>query len=125
MWTNLVWLSAAGMAGTLSRYGTNLLAKRLMGADYPWGTLAVNAVGCLLIGAVWEVVEVKRWIGEPASLAILVGFLGAFTTFSSYAFETVQMLQSGRWAAAVGYVLLQNVLGLALVWVGIQSVQRL
>ena len=124
MWMNLLWLSAAGMAGTLSRYGTNFLAKRLMGADYPWGTLAVNAVGCLLIGAVWEVVEVKRWIGEPASLAILVGFLAAFTTFSSYAFETVQMLQSGRCMAAVGYVFTQNALGLALVWAEIQTVRR-
>ncbi len=121
----LAWLSAAGVAGTLARYGTGVAARRLFGGEYPWGTVAVNAAGCFLIGAVWEMVEIRGWIKEPLSLAVLVGFLGAFTTFSSYAFETIQMLQQHRWGTAAGYVLLQNCLGLALVWAGIQTVHRL
>ena len=113
------WLAAAGMLGTLARWGISLLAVRLFG-DSLWGTLAVNAAGCLAFGAVAGLAEGRQILGPDARVVILVGFLGAFTTFSSYAFEAVQLLRDGRWATALAYFAAQNAIGLTLVVLGLR-----
>src|SRR6185295_6448996 len=92
--------------------------QRLAGAGFPWGTLVVNALGCLLFGVVWTLAEERLVIGGETRLIVLVGFMGAFTTFSTFAFETAAMLRDAEWVLAAGNLLAQNVLGVACFFVG-------
>jgi CrcB protein len=119
LWQRLAILAAFGAAGTISRYFVHLIIQRLQGTQFPWGTFAVNALGCLAFGIVWGLAEHRAMVGPQTRLFLLVGFMGAFTTFSSYAFETAQLLESGRWLWAGGNLLLQNIVGISLVLAGI------
>ncbi len=112
-------LSIAGAAGTLCRYGLAGFVHRLTGAGFPWGTLAVNITGCFLAGVVWTLFE-HRWpLFGQARVIIMVGFMGAFTTFSSYILETGELLRAADWAAAAGNFFLQNGIGFAALFAGI------
>jgi len=119
MWQKLACLVVAGGLGTLARYGLSGLVQRLTAAEFPWGTLVVNVVGCLVFGLLWAVAENRLAIGPSARTVLFVGFFGAFTTFSSFAFETGQLIDASRWLAAGGNILLQNGLGLAGMFAGL------
>jgi len=119
LWQRLALLALFGAVGTLCRYALHLVVQRLHGSPFPWGTFAVNALGCLAFGIVWGLAEHRAIVGPQARLVALVGFMGAFTTFSSYAFETAQLIETGHWLYAAGNVLLQNVSGILLVFAGI------
>jgi fluoride exporter len=120
LWQKLLLLASAGAAGTLARFGLSGLVQRIgPSGGFPWGTFAVNAVGCLLFGIVWSLAEERLIIGGATRVIVLVGFMGAFTTFSTFAFETGQMLDDSQWLLAAGNLLLQNVAGVALLLVGI------
>lgn len=115
----LLWLSLAGALGTLARYALGGAVHRLLGADFPWGTLAVNVLGCLLFGLVWSLAEERLLISGPARFIILTGFMGAFTTFSTFAFETSAQLRDAEGLLAAANVTGQVVLGIAAVVAGI------
>jgi fluoride exporter len=117
--TKLAWLAAAGALGTLARYGVGGVVQRALGGAFPWGTLVVNAVGCLLFGLVWALAEERMVISGETRAILLVGFMGAFTTFSTFAFETSAMLRDAEWSFAVVNVLSQNVLGIACFFAGL------
>ena len=119
LWQRLALLAAAGAAGTLARYGLAGLAQRMFASSFPWGTFVVNAVGCLVFGLVWALAEDRMLISGATRAIVLVGFMGAFTTFSTFAFETSQMLDDSQWLAAAGNLLLHNLAGIALVMCGI------
>lgn len=116
--TRLLWLAIAGAIGTLCRYGLSSLVQRLAPAPFPWGTLTVNALGCFLFGVVWTLAEIRLAIDGNVRAILLVGFMGAFTTFSTYAFETSALLRAADWAAATGNVLGHNLLGVLLFFLG-------
>ena len=120
MWQNLVWLAVAGAVGTLARYGVTVWVQpQAPGTWFAWGTLAVNASGCLLFGLVWALLEKGSFgFGPEPRLYVLTGFMGAFTTFSTYAFETGQLIEEGQWVAALINMATQNVLGLVLLMIG-------
>ncbi len=118
-WQRLLLLAAAGAAGTLARFALSGAVQRWQPTTFPWGTLAVNGLGCLLFGLVWSLADERLIISGATRAVALVGFMGAFTTFSTFAFETGQMLDDGQWLLAAGNLLLQNVSGVALVLVGI------
>lgn len=84
----------------------------------PWGTLVVNGVGCLVFGVVWAVAGDRFTLSNELRTVILVGFLGAFTTFSSFVSEFGQMAMDAEWLGGVAYVLGQNVLGFAAFFLG-------
>jgi CrcB protein len=109
----LAWLALAGAAGTLARYGLCVLVPRWCGTGFPWGTLAVNALGCFLFGLVWT-----RALSEQARLILLTGFLGAFTTFSTFAFDTGGQLGDRQWLFAAANVAAQVLLGLTCLFLG-------
>ncbi len=115
----LIWLALAGVGGTLARYGMSGWVQRLAGAGFPYGTFAVNLTGCFLFGLIWSLAENRLWINNEVRTVILLGFLGAFTTFSSFAFETSQMIRDGQWMAAGLNITGQNVLGIAGLFVGL------
>lgn len=119
LWQRVALLALFGAAGTISRYFLHLFVQRMHGTQFPWGTFAVNALGCLAFGIVWGLAEHRALVGPQTRLFVLVGFMGAFTTFSSYAFETAQLIETGRWLWASGNLVLQNAVGISLVFVGI------
>lgn len=112
-------LAAAGAAGTLLRAGCTMLADRLLGHAFPWGTLAVNVVGSFAFGAIYALARSRDGLTSQQEVILLVGLLGGFTTYSSFAFQSVEMLTHGRVAAALGYISLTNVAALAAVWAGL------
>lgn len=108
-----------GCLGAVSRYGVNLLAARLWGSGFPWGTLIVNMVGCFLIGLAFGLAERMAWLTPSVRLFFVTGFLGALTTFSSFAVETVNTANAGfRSLAGINFVA-NNAGGLVLVLVGL------
>lgn len=109
----LIWLGLAGAAGTLTRYWLSGLVQKNISVNFPIGTMTVNIIGCLLFGLLWAVVESRLSVSGQMRTIIFLGFFGAFTTFSSFAFETSQLLDESQWFWAAGNILLQNVLGLA------------
>lgn len=112
-------LALAGALGTLCRYGLSGAVHRFSGAGFPWGTLSVNALGCLLFGFVWTLGEERFVISGQTRFILLTGFMGAFTTFSTFAFETGAFLQDSAWRLAAGNLLAHNVLGLVCLFLGL------
>ena len=118
--TTLLWIMLSGAVGTGARY---LLATPLNGSvsdGYPVGTLTVNLLGCLAIGFLATTLSEGSGVRPEVKMALIVGCLGGFTTFSSFGLETMSLLQHGRVGAALSYVLLSNVLGLAFAWGGLK-----
>lgn len=91
---------------------------RRWGAAFPWGTLAVNLVGCFLIGVFYSWAEIRLRLSPSARLFLMAGFCGGFTTFSTFALETSQLFKAGAPAAALAYAVGSAVLGVALFWTG-------
>jgi CrcB protein len=111
-------LAVAGALGTLSRYALGGLVQHLCGDRFPWGTLAVNSLGCFLFGLVWVLAAERVRISPETRLIVLVGFMGAFTTFSTLVFETQTLMRDSQWLLAAGNYLGQSVLGVALLLLG-------
>jgi CrcB protein len=106
-------VAIGGALGAVLRY---LLAVRLynqLGVAFPWGTLAVNVAGSLMLGVVMGLIEERGSFSPQMRTAITVGFIGGLTTFSTFVFEYWQLLRDGDPAKAIAYVALSIVLGLA------------
>ncbi len=117
---NVLLVLLGGSIGAGCRYGVNLLAAWLWGGGFPWGTLIVNMTGCFLIGLAFGLAERASWVTPSVRLFFVTGFLGALTTFSSFAVETVNTANAGlRSVAALNFVA-NNAGGLALVLVGLR-----
>ena len=118
MAAKLAWLALAGTLGTWARFGLAGLVQRL-GPSFPIGTLAVNTLGCFLFGVVWTLAEDRLIISGQTRFIILTGFMGAFTTFSTFAFETGQMMRDAEWLLAGLNVVVEVALGLGFFFLGI------
>ena len=114
----ILFIGVAGLLGTLGRYWLSGWADERWGASFPIGTLIVNLVGCLLIGFLFHATEEKYLVDPVLRSAVLVGFLGGFTTFSSFGVQTFNLLRDGEIFLAGVNVLVSNVAGLLLVWIG-------
>ncbi|MBN1124265.1 MAG: fluoride efflux transporter CrcB [Sedimentisphaerales bacterium] len=110
---DIFFVAIAGAAGALCRWGAGVLAGRVLGQDFPYGTLIVNVLGCFLLGFVMHLGLTTDLIPQSARIAITVGFLGALTTFSTFGYETIKLLEDSAWLTAAGNVVLNLVLGLA------------
>ncbi len=122
--TNILLVVLGGGIGALTRYGVSLLAVNLFGPRFPWGTLAVNLSGCFLIGVACALAERNSpWMPPAMSAFFVTGFLGGLTTFSTYAFETTRAAGAGDHADALLNATANNLLGLALVVLGIWLVR--
>jgi len=114
----ILFIGVAGLPGTLGRYWLSGWADERWGATFPIGTLIVNLVGCLLVGFLFHATEEKYLVDPVLRSAVLVGFLGGFTTFSSFGVQTFNLLRDGEIFLAGVNVLVSNIAGLLLVWTG-------
>jgi len=118
MWQKIIYLAVAGACGTLARYGLAGLVQRVAGASFPWGTVSVNGLGCLLFGLIWTMTS-ERFVGSgELRIILLTGFMGAFTTFSTFVAESGHLLADGEYLYGFCNILLQNGVGLVLFFLG-------
>src|SRR6185503_403342 len=113
-----ILIALAGLAGTLVRYWLAGYVSRQYGETFPWGTMAVNLIGCLVTGVVFYATEERFVVNPTVRTVILIGLLGGFTTFSAYGLQTFIMLRDGEYGLATLNIVTSNVLGLFMVWVG-------
>jgi len=117
--SDALMVGAGGFVGSILRYAVSGLVHRLMPlATFPFGTLAVNAAGCLVIGVLGGISESRHAVGHDMRLFLFLGLLGGFTTFSSFGYETLALMRDGETARAAANVALHLVTGLGLAWAG-------
>lgn len=118
----MIWLYIAlgGAVGAVARYGLAGWVQTRAGFHFPWGTLAVNILGSALIGASLRYLEAAPAPAEIRAL-VAVGVLGAFTTFSTFSYETVGLLEEGAFGRALGYSLGSLLLGIVAVYAGMSA----
>jgi CrcB protein len=115
----LLLIALGGAVGTLARYGTSTaLLRATERSGFPIGTLAVNLLGCLLVGYLNGLFLERLVLRQEYRLMVLVGFLGGYTTFSTFGWESASLLRDGQYVRATANLLIHNVLGVALVVVG-------
>ena len=105
-----VLICCGGAVGTGARYLLGGLAARWCGPDFPYGTLFINVLGSFLIGVVQHIGLSTLLIPESLRLVLAIGVMGGFTTYSSFSYEAVKLVESGSWAAAAAYVTLTTAL---------------
>ena len=115
--TKIIILAAGGAIGTVLRYSVSGLTHRAVSGMFPWGTLAVNLTGSFLIGVLWGIFEVQN-ISSNIRTFLFVGILGGFTTFSTFALESLNLMRDGEMKFAFSNVLASNILGILLVFAG-------
>jgi len=116
----LLAVAAGGAAGAVLRWLMAGAVQRFSGGAFPWGTFAVNALGSFLLGFLFVWLIERSTASELVRLALTVGMLGAFTTFSTYSLESIRLLQEGALGMAATNVFGQVVVCLVLTWLGIQ-----
>jgi len=114
----ILLIAAGGSLGAIARYGVSNFVHASLDPTLPWGTLAVNVSGSFLIGVVVELFDAALFPVEWRSF-LAIGFLGAYTTFSTYTLETVNLLRDGQLKLATANILAGNVAGIAAVVLGI------
>lgn len=118
-----VAVAAGGAVGAMMRYFVGLIASRLFGSDYPWGTVIVNLVGAFLIGLLWGIFEQVN-ISVNFKSFVLVGIIGSFTTFSTLSLDAFSLFRSGNTHLAFYHVVITNILGFILVGLGYFVAQK-
>jgi CrcB protein len=114
-----------GGIGAAFRHGVNRATYNLLSAGFPYGTLFVNVLGSLLIGALAELFLGKAGLSEESKLFLTTGFLGGFTTFSAFSLETALMWQRGDYAALATYTIGSVVLSVTAVFLGMGAVRAM
>jgi CrcB protein len=114
----LISIGLAGFVGTLVRYWLSGWTARRFGETFPAGTLLVNVIGCFLAGFLSYLMFERFLFNQTARTIVLIGFLGGFTTFSSFGLQTFNLLRDGEIGLAILNVAVSNVAGLLMVWVG-------
>jgi fluoride exporter len=125
VWHRLGLLAVTGAFGTLARYGLDGLVLRLCGTKFPWGILVVNALGCFLFGLIYPLAEERLLISGETRLIILTGFMGSFTTFSTFTFQSAEFLRESQWLPAGANIIGQIALGFVCMFVGLAIGSRL
>ena len=97
-------IAVAGGLGAVGRYGASCFISNWLGDKFAYGTLAVNVIGCFLLGLLMHVSLSTDMLSEELRMALAIGFLGALTTFSTFSYETFKFIEDGQWALAVANI---------------------
>ncbi len=116
--TKLLFIACGGALGSVLRFLMAGWGQRLTPGLFPLGTLLVNVSGCLLIGYLGTLFAGPALVREEYRMALMIGLLGGFTTFSTFGYENWALLADREWSLAGANILLTNVLGLTAVWLG-------
>ena len=114
----IILIGLAGFVGTLARYWLSGVAGRRYGETFPYGTFAVNAIGCLVAGFLFYLMSDRFDTSTTLRSVIFIGLLGGFTTFSAFGLQTFTLLRDGEVFLALLNIGLSNIAGLFLVWAG-------
>ena len=126
MTRNLLLVGLGGGIGSVLRYLTSTGMMQLWGPrDFPLGTFTVNVVGCLIIGLLAGLMLSRQTLGPEFRLFFMVGILGGFTTFSSFGYESIQLLQDGQFLLMLANILLNVTIGLSACWLGLSLARTL
>ena len=116
---NALLVGSGGFIGSVLRYGlSGLVQSSAPLSSFPWGTLAVNLLGCFLIGLIAGLVDTRQLFTPEIRLFLLIGLLGGFTTYSTFGYETFALMRDSEHFRALAYVGLHVIAGLAMVWAG-------
>ncbi|MCB9857549.1 MAG: fluoride efflux transporter CrcB [Phycisphaerales bacterium] len=127
----MVWLvnaalvGLAGFVGAVLRFGVTLGVNAVAPKGFPYGTLTVNLTGCFLLAVVVTWLRDRTEVSDGVRLAVTVGFVGAYTTFSTFAVEVYDLFKAGASLRASIYLAASIGLGLAAVWLGVVAAKRL
>jgi CrcB protein len=113
-----LWVSLGGIVGACARYFLSRFAAKIIGTGFPWGTLFINISGSFLLGIFLVYTTERAFVDPRWRLLIAIGFCGAYTTFSSYAYESIVYFEQGHWSLFAGNILANNVFCLAAVLAG-------
>lgn len=108
----MLWIGLGGFLGANARYWFGTAINRILGTGFPWATGIVNITGAFAIGLIATLLIDNNVENESLRLFVIVGILGGYTTFSSYTFEAVNLMQEDRWLSAVGYLVGSNLIGI-------------
>jgi CrcB protein len=122
---HLIFIALGGAGGALARHWISSLVHNSANSHFPWGTLTVNLLGSFCIGLMYVVIVERGLIHPDWRSVTIVGFLGAFTTFSTFSLETISLLENGQPLAALGYVLLSVLVCIVAVWLAMSLVRLL
>lgn len=111
-------IGLAGLIGTVGRYALSGVIARRFGETFPAGTLVVNIVGCFLAGLLFYLLQERNLVNPATRTVVMIGFLGGFTTFSSFGLQTFTLLRDGEFWFATLNIVGSNFLGLLMVWAG-------
>lgn len=115
----LLWVGIGGFLGSVGRFVVSGFLDRLNPAlAFPIGTLAVNILGCFLIGLLHSLAESRALLGTDTRIFLFIGVLGGFTTFSTFGFESLALLKDGEFVKTSANILLHVIVGLSAVWIG-------
>ena len=118
-------VAIGGAVGSVCRYLVGVVAMRLFGPAFPWGTFAVNLAGSFAIGLLTELIARRFNASMELRVLLVTGFLGGFTTFSSFSLDTVVLYERGAFMLAAAYVVASVVLSLAATFAGMAAVRGL
>jgi len=116
----LMLVAAGGAIGALLRYAVSMFVYERSEGVFPWGTLIVNLVGCFVIGLLWGFIE-KTQISPNIRGFIVIGIIGAFTTFSTYSLESMNLIRNREVGLVIFNISFSNIAGIALAFVGLLS----
>ena len=117
---NVLLIAIGGAIGSVGRYALSTLLLRLTTPVFPYGTFIVNIIGCALFGLIAGVAQHRVPLSADLRAFLLVGLLGGFTTFSTFAFDSVSLLRDGQWSLALVNTIGQVVMGGAALWAGLR-----
>lgn len=123
--TKILFIGLGGALGAVMRYLVSGWGQGFVSGGFPVGTLLVNTLGCMALGFLGGVFAGPALVSDAHRLALTIGLLGGFTTFSTYAWETVSLLDDGQNWQAFANVMLSNALGLVALWIGYRVAGRL